>query len=312
MPLTASQLGKLYPHAPRGYLQAFVDRHAALFARFGIAGGRNRLHFFLAQIGHESGGLRVTEENLDYTAPRLMAVWPRRFPTLAAASAYAHRPQKLANHVYANRMGNGDAASNDGWRFRGRGYAQVTGRDGYEAVGRHAGVDLVGHPERAAAPEYALQVACAFWQWKKLDRHADAGDFIACTRAWNGGTTNMDDRWAWLARVQRTVPWSTMAPEREAGRMSAAVVMHVQRVLRAAGLYAGSIDGVIGRLTRAGLRAWQADHGLAVVGEITRETLDSMPAAAKGLSSPAPTVAVRRGDGVHRVTGSESGRRPQR
>lgn len=284
--LSLAQLKKLFPRAQLPHLQAFADLHQALFDEFGISGSRNRLHFFLAQIGHESGGLTITEENLNYSAPRMMAVWPSRFRTLAAAQACAHNPEKLANLVYCDRMGNGPSECGDGWRYRGRGYAQITGRDGYQKVGQLAGLDLVAHPELASEPEHALRVVCAFWAWKKLNALADRGDFIALTRRWNGGTIGMADRLEWLHRVQRIVPWRELAPDHEARHLSLDKVKHVQRVLQKAGLYDGSIDGIIGRLTRAALRAWQADRGLEPFGEITAETLASMPPP----EGPVPTT----------------------
>src|SRR4051812_33785750 len=150
MPLSQATIQALFPRAPTAHLEAFAAQHDALFARFEITNG-NRLNFFLAQIGHESGGLTIEEENLNYRADRLCAVWPSRFPTLADAQACAGSPEGLANTVYANRMGNGGAASGDGWRYRGRGYIQITGRDGYAQVGAIAGATLalVEHPERA-------------------------------------------------------------------------------------------------------------------------------------------------------------------
>lgn len=293
--LTPSQIKKLYPRAPQAHLDAFAASHQALFERFGLSEGRNRLHFFLAQIGHESGGLTITEENLNYSAPRLMAVWPSRFRTIAAATPFARNPERLANNVYASRMGNGDANSGDGWRYRGRGYAQITGRDGYASLAPIAGLDLVARPEFAASPTHALQVACAFWAWKKLSALADRGDFIGCTKRWNGGTIGMDDRWNWLAKVQQIVPWSVSAPAQETRRIDVDAVRHVQQVLRDAGLYRGSVDGIIGKMSRAALRAWQADRGLPVVGEITAETLASMPAmpAARPESAPAARAGAK-------------------
>ncbi|QSX77883.1 glycoside hydrolase family 19 protein [Agrilutibacter solisilvae] len=209
--LSPSVLKRLYPRAPQAHLDSFAQRHAALFDEFGVGATRNRLQFFLAQIGHESSGLTIAEENLSYRASRLMAVWPSRFPTLAAAEPFAHNPQKLANQVYAHRMGNGAPESGDGFRFRGRGYAQVTGRDGYREVGAVAGLDLLTHPRQVADPDHALRAACAFWEWKKLSALADRGDFVAVTRRWNGGNVGMEDRRLWLVRVQTIVPTRTAA-----------------------------------------------------------------------------------------------------
>lgn len=287
--LTRNQLKTLFPRAGQAHIDAFLAQHPVLFAQFGIAGGRNRLHFFLAQISHESAGLTVTEENLSYSAARMMAVWPSRFRSLQAAEPYARQPEKLANNVYASRMGNGPPDSGDGWRFRGRGYAQLTGRDAYAEVGAVAMLDLLMDPDAVAHPDTALRVACAFWMWKGLSPSADRGDFIGNTRRWNGGTIGMEDRQRCLARVQQVVPWTAGATAHEAPVLDRDTVIRVQRVLKAHGLYDASIDGIIGARSRAGLRAWQAEHGLPVSGEITRQTLDSMAAA---FASIEPPVAV--------------------
>lgn len=296
--LSPSVLKRLYPRAPQAHLDTFLARHEALFDEYGIGATRNRLHFFLAQIGHESGGLTITEENLNYSAPRLMAVWPSRFRTLGAAEPFARNPQKLGNNVYANRMGNGDTASGDGFRYRGRGYAQITGRDGYREVGDLARLNLETAPEKAAQADHALRSACAFWAWKKLSPVADRGDFVELTRRWNGGTIGMDERRQWLVRVQNVVPARMGAPPEEAPRLDRATIMHVQAVLREADLYHGAIDGIIGRLSRAALRAWQAQHGLRVAGEITAETLASMPPRPEaGESAPTRSARPRRHEG---------------
>jgi putative chitinase len=203
--LKRTVLKAIYPRAPNDHLASFVARAPELLRQFGIDAAPTRLHFFLAQLGHESAGLTVTEERLSYSAKRMCQVWPSRFRTLEAASSCAGNPELLANTVYCNRMGNGDAASGDGWRYRGRGYIQLTGRDGYRNVGKHAGLDLETSPELAAMPAHALLVACAFWQWKRLNELCDTNDFVAVTRRINGGINGLADRRAWLARIERAL-----------------------------------------------------------------------------------------------------------
>ncbi|MFO1068169.1 MAG: glycoside hydrolase family 19 protein [Geminicoccaceae bacterium] len=180
-----------------------LQRDLAILGACGIVG--RRLEFFLAQIGHETAGLRVVEENLSYSAERLTAVWPRRFPDVRSALPFARAPERLAERVYGGRMGNDAEGSGDGWRYRGRGYLQLTGRDAYRAVGDLAGLDLEGDPGLAAAPGTALRVACACWRWKGLDPFCDADDFTGLSRRINGGTNGLADRRAWLARVRRTL-----------------------------------------------------------------------------------------------------------
>ncbi|MBU3078496.1 glycoside hydrolase family 19 protein [Sphingomonas quercus] len=203
--VTLKQLQTLFPRAPQAGLTAFAAQAPDLFPRFGLTGGAHRIPYFLAQIAHESAGLTCTEERLSYSAERLMAVWPGRFPTLAAARACAGQPEKLAALVYAGRMGNGPVESGDGWRYRGRGYLQITGRANYQALCAPTGIDLIADPDRAAAPDGALAVACAFWQGHGLNALSDKGDFAAVTRRINGGVIGLEDRRNWLAKVERVL-----------------------------------------------------------------------------------------------------------
>jgi putative chitinase len=204
--LTKGQIKALFPAAPRVHVDRFADLHEALFAAFGLMLSLFRLHFFLAQIGHESRGLSGGTEALGYTAKRLMQVWPRRFPNEATALPFAGRPEALANHVYAGRNGNGAPESGDGYRYRGRGYMQLTGRSGYRAVGALCGLPLEDNPDLAAHPDHALHVALGFWQWKGANAPCDTGDFRAVTKLVNGGINGWDDRLTWLEKVRRVVP----------------------------------------------------------------------------------------------------------
>lgn len=255
--VSRQQLGVLFPRATAARLDAFAQQAPALFTRFGISGTANRLHFFLAQIAHESGGLTVTEENLNYSAPRLMQVWPSRFPTLASAEAVARNPEKLGNQVYANRNGNGPPQSGDGYRFRGRGYIQLTGRANYAAIGAVVGIDLVASPDRAASVQDALLVACGYWQHRGLNAICDTGDFVRLTRVINGGTIGLEDRRAWLDKVRRTLA----EPPRQ--QPSASVVRHVQLALRLRGhTEVGAADGIIGERTASAIRLFRMRNGL--------------------------------------------------
>lgn len=127
-----------------------------------FSAGMDDLTAFLPQVLHEYGMLEKTEESLSYNPERICAVWPSRFPTLASAVPYAHSPQKLANFVYANRMGNGDVASGDGWTFRGR--PMLTGRATYARVGDLIGQDLTVLPHLIQQPHYALIAVLAWWE----------------------------------------------------------------------------------------------------------------------------------------------------
>jgi putative chitinase len=203
--VSETQLRKLFPSAKDATIKAFAAKSPALFREFGIDRKRIRLEYFLAQIAHETAGLTRSVENLNYSAQRLTEIWPNRFSTLASAEPYANKPEKLANKVYANRMGNGPPESGDGNRYRGRGYIQITGKDGYSNTGLRAGIDLVANPEKAIETAIALRVACAFWKWKDMNLLCDQHDFEEVTRRINGGLIGYDDRLAWLDKVRHAL-----------------------------------------------------------------------------------------------------------
>lgn len=181
-----------------------ADLGAGLVAHLTAAGilSHQRLAHFLAQTCHESGGFSALAENLNYSAASLQAVWPSHFPTPAVAAAYARQPGKIANRAYAGRMGNGDEAGGDGWRFRGRGLIQLTGRANYAATAAATGLDLVAHPELAETSDGAVATACHFWTAHGLNALADSDDVEAITRRINGGLNGLAERRAALARAK--------------------------------------------------------------------------------------------------------------
>ena len=136
---------------------ALADIFNETFERWGISTPRQQAGF-IGQCGHESGNFTKLEEGLSYSAERLMKIWPKRFPTLESAQPYARNGKALANKVYANRMGNRDEASGDGFRFRGRGCVQLTGSASYYHAGKALGVDLVANPDLARTPKYAAPI----------------------------------------------------------------------------------------------------------------------------------------------------------
>lgn len=153
-----------------------------------------RIAGFLSQIAHESMGMTRLIENLNYSAEGLMRVWPSRFKTMDVALQYARNPEKIANKVYANRMGNGDEASGDGWRFRGRGLKQLTGRANYAEFTQAVGQDFVKEPDALLDPVNAALSAGWFWHENGLNRLADLGDVEAMTKRINGGLIGLEDR----------------------------------------------------------------------------------------------------------------------
>jgi putative chitinase len=169
------------------------DEFNETFERWGITTVRQQAGF-IGQCGHESGNFRVLEENLNYAAERLMKIWPKRFPTIEVAKPYHRNPRKIANKVYANRMGNRDEASDDGWRFRGSGWVQLTGHDNFYHFSKAMGEDFVMKPDLVRTPLYAAQSAGWFWSTHKCNALAEAGDWTALTKRINGGTIGLEDR----------------------------------------------------------------------------------------------------------------------
>lgn len=152
-----------------------------------------RVAGFLAQIGHESGGFRFTTEDLRYRAETLTRLWPSRFPP-GVAESYAMQPERIANRAYCDRMGNGDEASGDGWKYRGRGLIQLTGKDNYASFSMDADNEALVKPDLVAEPELAALSAGWFWKKNGLNALADNRDIVGMTRRINGGTNGLDDR----------------------------------------------------------------------------------------------------------------------
>lgn len=165
-----------------------------------------RIVHFLAQVAHESGSFLFVEENLNYSAKALRAVFGKYFPDEATAEAYSRKPEKIANRVYADRMGNGNEASGDGWRFRGRGLVQLTGRDNYTSFQKSAGTNLTDGeaPTKVAEPEFAVRAAAWFWDMRSLNKYADVDDLVTITKRVNGGTHGLEDRKKYLERGKAT------------------------------------------------------------------------------------------------------------
>lgn len=153
---------------------------------------------FVAQIAHESNELTRLEENLSYRAERLVQVWPRRFPTIEFSKQYELNPVELANFVYANRLGNGDTDSGDGWRFHGRGPIQLTGRRNYTACGNDISADLITNPGQLLKPFIGIRSALWFWRTMNLDELDDDADVRLETRRVNGGEHGLVQRQAYF------------------------------------------------------------------------------------------------------------------
>lgn len=199
--VTADQLREIFSRPGADDLDDIADHLQDAMMAYGITTTR-RVAAFLAQIGHESAGLRRTVENLNYTtAARIRVVWPARFPSIASAEPFVRNPSGLANHVYADRMGNSAPETGDGWKYRGRGYIQLTGRDNYRQASQALGVDFEAKPDLVAMPKYAAATSAWFWGSRDLNDLADAGDMRTITRRINGGLNGLDDRLALYHRA---------------------------------------------------------------------------------------------------------------
>lgn len=169
-----------------------------IIEKFGIDGPL-RLSHFLSQCAHESGNFKFVKENLNYSADGLRKIFPKYFPTLEAANKYARQPEKIANKVYGSRMGNGDEASGDGFKFRGRGYIQLTGKDNYAAFDKFVDDDILANPDLVAT-KYPLTSAAFFFHknklWEVCDRGHSDDVVTAVTKRVNGGTHGLEDRLA--------------------------------------------------------------------------------------------------------------------
>ncbi len=178
-----------------------------------------RVAAFIAQTAHESGGYTMLTENLNYKAATLAACWPNRFAVLGAdkkpvkddkgkltptavANAIAGQPERIANLVYSGRMGNGPAESGEGWKYRGRGLKQLTGKDNYTRCGQALGVDFVGNPDLLLEPLYAARSAGWFWKSNNLSKFADVEDLEGMTKKINGGLIGIADRKARYQKVK--------------------------------------------------------------------------------------------------------------
>ena len=194
-PITNSgnlKLSKLKGHIPDAVI-AMIPDTAAKFA----INTPLRLAHFLAQCGHESGGFRATQENLNYSAKGLMGIFKKYFPTSALAAQYERKPEKIAARVYGGRMGNGAEATKEGYKFRGRGYIQLTGKENYTAFGKSIGEDILSNPD-VVSSKYALLSAAWFFSKNGLHKMADSGASDAVvtqiTKRVNGGTIGLPDR----------------------------------------------------------------------------------------------------------------------
>ena len=206
--ITSDTLRKIYPQSKSIARYCEALNHA--IAECGIDTAA-RACAFLAQVGHESAQLNRIEENLNYSAQALRKVFPKYFRTPQEASSYAHHPERIANRVYANRMGNGSEESGDGWKYRGRGLIQITGRDNYVSMSALMGKDLTVWPDALLMPLDACRSAALWWKTNGLNSLADKlvsderKTFETITKRVNGGLNGLEDRWAIYLRAKSAI-----------------------------------------------------------------------------------------------------------
>jgi putative chitinase len=207
-----------------GVKQATAEKWARAVSlacqEFGIDTAQ-RIAGFLSQCAHESGGFERLQENLNYSADGMAGIWPRRFAVLGPdkkpikkdgknipnkfALALHRKPEMIANVVYSGRMGNGPTESGEGWKYRGRGLKQLTGKDNHRACSEGLGVDLVENPDLLLEPVYAARSAAWFWATNKCNNFADSGDIEGLTKRINGGLIGIDDRKKRYASAMRSL-----------------------------------------------------------------------------------------------------------
>lgn len=212
--VTITQVLQLAPNAQPGYKQAFAQAQS-VFDKTGISTTALRVAHFMAQILHESAGLSIQYEGLNYSAQRLPKVWPSRFAPQGPLNPndFAHNAQKLANEVYGGRMGN--TAPNDGYTYRGRGLLQLTGRNNYAEATRivratdPSAPDFAANPEAVIAPDWCLVVAARIWDAAGCNAMADQDAIRRITKAINGGVIGLADRTEWLKRAKFVWPSTT-------------------------------------------------------------------------------------------------------
>lgn len=203
--ISASHLQSIMPMAIKSNIEKYLTPLNQTMHQYKI-NTPLRIAHFIAQLAHESACFRVTTENLNYSVTALQSVFPSYFPTQEIALQYARKPEQIANRVYANRMLNGDENSGDGWKYRGRGLIQLSGKENYINCDKALQLNLLDSPEQlASVPSAACDSAGWFWEEKKLNQYADEDNIKAITRKINGGDNGLSERKKFLAGAKLTL-----------------------------------------------------------------------------------------------------------
>lgn len=277
MQVTASQIKSIFPQYkhPADLAEVLSEQ----FEKYEI-NTVNRAAGFLAQCGHESNGFTVLKENLNYSAEGLNKIFKKYFPTLADATPYARNPEKIANKVYANRMGNGPESSGEGYKFRGRGAIQLTGKDNYTQFAKSVGLTVDEAVADLETLDGAIESACWFWKKNGLNAICDKDDIVTMTKRINGGTIGLDDRKKHYNHAKAVLGGGHVEESHSAPATTEYVTVRVgsdndtvKAVQRALGLTA---DGKFGPGTEKAVKAWQTKNGLTADGIVGPATIRKM------------------------------------
>ena len=276
--LTQAILKKVFPKAKTP--KKLFDAMDELFPKYSVD-TPERIAGFLAQCGHESGGFRFVEENLNYSAKALDSVFGKYFKNGGRdAKKYARKPEKIANVVYGNRMGNGDEDSGDGWQFKGRGYIQLTGRNNYTSFAESVDMDLDECIDYLKTPKGALESALWFWDTNKLNKYCDKHDVKGMTKRVNGGYNGLEDREEKWEKVLGLLGGASAEPVEEKPTPATDITLmvgdrgtEVENLQSALGLNA---DGIFGPGTKRAVKIYQMNNGLSADGVAGPATLGKL------------------------------------
>ena len=241
-----------------------------------------RVAGFIAQTGHESNGYKALTENLNYKAETLEKLFSKYFSKAGRnAKDYERQPEKIANVIYASRMDNGDTASGDGWRFRGGGILQLTGRANYTNFGKSIGMTAEAATDYVRTPKGAIESACWFWKTNKLNEYCDKNDIVGMTKRVNGGTIGLEDRTKhWNHAMElftgKAAPKAAAATSESASSTTLRKGSKGDLVKKMQAVLGVAQDGDFGPGTEAKVKAWQTKHGLTPDGVVGPKTLAAM------------------------------------
>jgi putative chitinase len=263
-------------------VEAWYKAMSKLFPKYKVT-TPERIAGFIAQCGHESNNFRVLEENLNYSAEALDKIFPKYFKNAGRNAAdYARKPEKIANVIYANRMGN--TQPGDGYRFRGRGVIQLTGRDNYTNFGKTLNKDAEQVIDYVCTIAGALESALWYWNSRNINAAADAGDIVKMTKLVNGGTIGLEDRKKHYAHAMEVLtgkhhtptPTDAVAPAAAPSSPVLRVGSQGDLVAKMQEVLGVTADGIFGPGTEAAVKVWQARNGLAADGIVGPATQAKM------------------------------------